>query len=127
MTMMLAQSVDKIRLMLCQSITSRPRSFFWSYFSNKYVLSLTHMLILNLCLTTSMHGLYTSTQHLDKTLEPLNWIRVCPSFCDKHSGKRSEVLYYVSCNISKYMTFKPDTPRIHIPSNCSHLNILVDL
>jgi hypothetical protein len=31
------------------------------------------MLILNVCLTMCMHGLYTSTQHLDETLELLNW------------------------------------------------------
>ncbi len=74
---------------------------------NKRVLSLTHMLILNVYITTSMHGLYMSTQHLDETLEPLNWIRVLPSRRDKHSRKRSHVLYYVSCNISNYMTFKP--------------------
>jgi hypothetical protein len=45
---------------------------FLHYYCNKHVLSLTHMLILNVCLTTSLHGLYTSTQHLNETLEPLN-------------------------------------------------------
>ncbi len=73
-----------------------------------------------------MHGLYTSTQHLDETLEPLNWIRVRPSHRDKHSCEHSHVLYYVSCNMSKYMPFKPNTcPSfcIFLPSNSSHLNI----
>jgi hypothetical protein len=42
-----------------------------------------------------MHGLYTSTQHLDETLEPLNWIRVRPSRRDEHSRERSPVMYYV--------------------------------
>jgi len=78
-----------------------------------------------ICLTTSMHGLYMSTQHLDETLEPLNWIRACPSCRDEHSCERWHVLYYVSCNIRKYTTFKPHTRplfRIFIPSNSSHLN-----
>ncbi len=93
-------------------------------YCNKHALSLTHTIILNVCLTTCMHGLYTSTQHLDETLEPLNWIRVCPSRRDEHSRKRSHVLYYVSCNIIKYTTFKPHTcPSfcIFIPNNGSHL------
>ncbi len=93
-------------------------------YCNKCVLSLTNTLVLNECLTVSMHGLYTSTQHLNKTLEPLNWIRVHPSHRDEHSCECSHVLYYVSCNISKYTTFKPHTRpsfRIFIPSNGSHL------
>jgi hypothetical protein len=93
-------------------------------YCNKRVFSLTHTLILNVCLTTSMHGLYMSTQHLDETLEPLNWIRVRTSRRDKHFCERSHVLYYVSCNISKYTTFKPHTSPsfcIFIPSNGSHL------
>jgi hypothetical protein len=93
-------------------------------YCNKRVLSPKHMLILNVCLTTNMHGLYTSTQHLNKSLEPLNWIRVWPSRRDKHSRKHSHVLYYVSCNSSKYTTFKPHTRPsfdIFIPSNGSHL------
>jgi hypothetical protein len=72
----------------------------------------------------SMHGLYTSAQHLDETLEPLNRIRVSPFRRDKHPCERSHVLYYVSCNISKHTTFKPHTHpsfRIFIPSNGSHL------
>ncbi len=48
------------------------------YYCNERVLSLTQMLILNVCLTMSMHGLRTS-KHLDQTLEPLNWITVCHS------------------------------------------------
>ncbi len=71
-----------------------------------------------------MHGLYMSTQHLDEILEPLNWIRACPSCRDEHSCKHSHVLYYVSCNINKYTTFKPHTCpsfRIFIPSNSPHL------
>jgi hypothetical protein len=97
----------------------------FSWYCNKCVFSLTHMLILNVCLTMSMHGLYTSTQHLDETLEPLNWIRVHHSCRDKHSCKLSHVLYYVSCKIGKYVTFKPHTrPLFHIfiPSNGSHLD-----
>ncbi len=75
----------------------------------------------------SMHGLYTSTQHLDETLEPLNWIRICPSHCDEHSSKHSHVLYYISCNISKYTTFKPhNRPSfcIFIPSTGYHLKFV---
>jgi hypothetical protein len=71
-----------------------------------------------------------STQHLDETLEPLNWIRVCPYSHDEHSHKRSHVLYYVSCNISKYTTFKPHTRPsflIFIPSNSSHLTKNINL
>ncbi len=49
------------------------------FYCNQHVLSITLTLFLNVCLTMSMHGLYTSTQHLGKTLELLNWIRVCPS------------------------------------------------
>jgi hypothetical protein len=72
-----------------------------------------------------MHGLYTSTQHFDETLEPLNWTRVRPSRRDEHSRERSPVMYSVECNISKYTTFKPRTRpsfRISIPTNGSHLN-----
>ncbi len=117
-------------LSLIYNITKRFENIFSNSFSwvtkycNKCVLSLTHMLILNICLTMSMHGLYTTTQHPDKTLEPLNWTRVCPSCRDEHSHEGSHVLYYVSCNISKYTTFKPHTcPSfcIFIPSNGSHL------
>jgi hypothetical protein len=55
------------------------------WFCNKRVLLLTHTLILNVCLLTCMHSLHMKTQHLVKTLEPLNWIRVRP-FCHyKHS------------------------------------------
>ncbi len=99
-------------------------------YCNNHVLSLTHMFILNVCLTKSMHGLYTSTQHLDKTLEPLNWIRVRPSRCEEHSCKLSHVLYYVACNFRKYPTFKQHTRPsfyIHIPSNGSHLNSVLPL
>ncbi len=64
-----------------------------SIYYNKRVLSLTHTPILNVCLTMSMHGLPSSTQHLDQTLEPLNWIRVCPSRPNEYSRKRSHVLY----------------------------------
>jgi hypothetical protein len=74
-----------------------------------------------------MHGLYTSTQHLDKTLEPLNWIRVRPSRHDEHFCECSHVMYYDSCNTSKYMTFKPHTcPLFCIfrPNNGSHLSII---
>jgi hypothetical protein len=76
-------------------------------YCNKRILLLTHTLILNVCVTMSMHGFHTSTQHLDETLEPLNYIRVHPSCCHKHSHKRSHVLYCVSCNIIQdgYMSF----------------------
>ncbi len=75
----------------------------------KRVLSLTHKLILVVGITMSMHGLYMSTQHLNETLEPFYRIRVCHSRCDEHTCERSHVLYHVSCNISKYTTFKPYT------------------
>jgi hypothetical protein len=106
---------------LCKSIVGRN-------YCNRCVLLLTHMLILNVCLTTSIHGLHTSMQHLDKTLEPLNWIRVCPSLCSEHAHKRSHVLHCVSCNISKYTTFNPHTrPSFHIYvcSTGSHLTIML--
>ncbi len=106
---------------LCKSIVGRN-------YCNKCVLLLTHMLILNVCLTTSMHGLHTSTQHLDKTLKPLNWIRVCPSLCSEHTRKHSHVLHCVSCNISKYKTFNPHTCpsfRIYVCSTGSHLTIMM--
>jgi hypothetical protein len=60
-------------------------------------------------------------QYLDKTLEPLNWIRVR----DEHSCERSHVLYDVLSKISKYTTFKPHIRpsfRVFIPSNGSHLS-----
>jgi hypothetical protein len=79
-------------------------------YCNKCVPSLTYMIILNVCLTTSMHGLHTSTQHLNnETLEPLNWIRVCPSRHHEHSRKGSHVLSCVSFKICKYTRFKPHT------------------
>ncbi len=93
-------------------------------YCNYCVLSLTHMLILNVCLKTSMHSSDMSTQHLNETLDPVKWIRVCPSHRNEHSGKRSHVPYCVSCNICKYMTFKPHTHPsfgIYIPSTSSHL------
>ncbi len=110
----------------CKDSAFQPRFLkrrFYKY-CNKRVLSITHMLILNVCLTMCMHSLYTSTQHPNETLEPLNWIRVRPSCRDERSHEHSHVLYYVSCNISKYTTFKPQTRpsfRIFIPSNGSHL------
>ncbi len=94
------------------------------YYCNKHVLSLTHMRSLNVWLTTSMHGLHTSTLHLNETPEPLNWIRVCPSHCNEHSCECSPVLYCVSRNICKYSTFKPLTHpsfRIYKRSTDSHL------
>ncbi len=33
-----------------------------------------------------MYGFHTSTQHLNETLEPLNWIRVHPSCRKEHSS-----------------------------------------
>ncbi len=47
-------------------------------YCNKHLLSVTHRLILDVCFKTHMHDLHLSTQHLNKTQEPLNWIRVCP-------------------------------------------------
>ncbi len=99
----------------CETVGGNSENRLLNPYCNKRVLSLTHTLILNLCLTMSMHGLYKSTQHLDETLEPLIWIRVRPSCHDNQSRKRSHVLYYVSCKISKYTTFKP------------HLSLILDI
>ncbi len=111
----------------CWSLMWRAKKYSWiSLYCNKCVLLLTHTLIFNLCVTTSMHGLHTSTQHHNETLEPLNWIRVRPSRCNEHSCKCSHVWYCVSCNIIKYTTFKPlRSPSFHIDirSTDSHLNI----
>jgi hypothetical protein len=98
------ESLEDLLLRTNAKIDLYTYELFKEIYCNKCVLSLTHTLILNVCLTMSMHGLLTSTQHLDKTLEPLNWIRVCPSHHNKHSHERSHVQYCESCKYTTFMT-----------------------
>ncbi len=77
----------------------------------KDVLSLTHMLILDVRLTRSMHGLYTSTQHLEETLKPFNWIRVRP-------------LVVTSTPLSACMFCKVFHLRSVNTRDSSHINVL---
>ncbi len=95
-----------------------------SQYCNKRVLSLTHTLILNVCLPTCIHGLHISTQHLDETLEPLNWIRVRSSRCHEHFCERSH-----DCNVWHLRSVNiQDSSNAHVlyfiytPSNISNLN-----
>jgi len=49
-------------------------------------------LYLYVCLRYWMHGLCTCTLRNSETLEPLTWIRVCPSHCYTHSPSLSFLL-----------------------------------
>jgi hypothetical protein len=51
-------------------------------YCNKHVVFLIYLYV---CLRDCMQGLCTCTLHYSETLEPLTWIRVCPSYCYAHT------------------------------------------